>query len=159
MDAKHVEILTTSSPTVLRRINTYPTSTPSISTTPESARTSASTSPASTKKGGFNKEAIKKKFLKKVKAKERAFLTSVSDLDNDTDDDRSSFSPLRDDEFEKRREDKLTGHCFIAKSIHGGYYTVAMDEGVKPNKDVLPSDDDTTEVKPPSMLLLLSLIS
>jgi hypothetical protein len=108
-------------------------------------------------KGGFDKEAIKKKFLKKVKAKERAFLASLSDLDNDTDDDQSSFSPLSDDESEKRREDKLTRHCFIAKSIHRGYCTVAMDEGVKPNKDMLPSDDDTTEVKPTIDALIAEL--
>jgi hypothetical protein len=37
-------------------------------------------------KGGFNKEALKKMYLKKVKAYERAFLASLSNLDNDTDD-------------------------------------------------------------------------
>jgi hypothetical protein len=109
-------------------------------------------------KGGFNKEALKKKYFKKAKAQERAFLASLSDLDNDTDDDRSS-SPSSDDESEKRCEDKLIGLCFVAKSIYGGYCTMAVDEGVKPNKDVLPGDDDSTEVKPTSMLLLPSLIS
>jgi hypothetical protein len=34
---------------------------------------------------------------------------------------------LSDDESEKRREDKLIGLCFVAKSIHGGYYTMAVD--------------------------------
>jgi hypothetical protein len=48
-------------------------------------------------KRGFDKEALKKKYFKKAKAQERAFLTSLSDLDNDTDDDRSS-SPSSDDE-------------------------------------------------------------
>jgi hypothetical protein len=67
-------------------------------------------------KGGFDKEALKK-YFKKAKAQERTFLASLSDLDNDTDDDRSS-SPSSDDESEKRREDKLTGLCFVAKSIH-----------------------------------------
>jgi hypothetical protein len=98
-------------------------------------------------KGGFDKEALKKKYFKKPKAQERAFLTSFSDLDNDTYDDRSSFSPSSDNESEKRHEDKLTGLCFIAKSIHGGYCTMAMDERVKPNKDVLLGDDDAAEVK------------
>jgi hypothetical protein len=98
-------------------------------------------------KGGFYKEALKKKYFKKAKAQERAFLTSLSDLDNDTDDDRSS-SPSSDDESEKRRENKLTGLYFIAKSIHGGYCTMVVDEGVKPNKDVLPGEDDSTKVKP-----------
>jgi hypothetical protein len=97
-------------------------------------------------KGGFDKEALKKKYFKKAKAQERAFLASLSNLDNNTDDDHSSS--LSDDESEKRREDKLTGLCFVANPIHGGYCTMAMDEGVKPNKDVLPGDDDSTEVKP-----------
>jgi hypothetical protein len=79
-------------------------------------------------KGGFDKEALKKKYFKKAKAQERAFLASLSDLDNDTD-DRSS-SPSSDDESEKRYKDKLIGLCFVAKSIHGGYRTMAMDEGV-----------------------------
>ena len=91
-------------------------------------------------KGGFDKEALKKKYFKKAKAQERAFLASLSNLDNDTDDDRSSSSS--DDESEKRCEDKLTRLCFVAKSIHGGYCTMAVDEGVKPNKNVLLGDDD-----------------
>jgi hypothetical protein len=45
-------------------------------------------------KGGFDKEALKK-YFKKAKAQKRAFLASLSDLDNDTDDDRSS-SPSSD---------------------------------------------------------------
>jgi hypothetical protein len=69
-------------------------------------------------KGGFDKEELKKKYFKKAKAQERAFLASLSDLDNDT--DWSSSSPLSDDESEKRCEDKFTGLCFVAKSIHGG---------------------------------------
>jgi hypothetical protein len=108
-------------------------------------------------KGEFDKEALKKKYFKKAKAQERAFLASLSNLDNDTNDDRSS-SPSSDDESEKRCEDKLTGLCFIAKSIHGGYCTMAMDEGVKPNKDVLPDDDDDSiEVKPSVDALIAEL--
>jgi hypothetical protein len=34
---------------------------------------------------------------------------------------------------------------------------MAMDEGVKPNKDVLPGDDDTTEVKPTVDALIAEL--
>jgi hypothetical protein len=89
---------------------------------------------------------VPKKYFKKAKTQELAFLTSLYDLNNDTDDDRSS-SPSSDDESEKRREDKLIGLYFVAKSIHGGYCTMAVDEGVKPNKDVLLDNDDTTEVK------------
>jgi hypothetical protein len=54
-------------------------------------------------KRGFDKEALKKKYFKKDNPQERAFLASLSDLDNDTDNDRSSSSS--DDESEKRRED------------------------------------------------------
>jgi hypothetical protein len=71
-------------------------------------------------KGGFDKEALKKLYLKKAKASERAFLASLSDLDNDTDDDRSS-SPLSDDESNRKCEDKLTELCFVAGSTHGWF--------------------------------------
>jgi hypothetical protein len=108
-------------------------------------------------KGGFDKEALKKRYFKKAKAQEHAFLASLSDLNNDTDDDQSSSSPSSDDESEKRRVDKLTELCFVAKPIHGGYYTMAMDEGVKPNKDMLLRDDDSTEVKPTVDALIVEL--
>jgi hypothetical protein len=108
-------------------------------------------------KGGFDKEALKKKYFKKAKVQECAFLASLSDLDNDTDNDGSSYSPSSDDESEKRREDKLTGLCFVTKSIHGGYCAMVVDEGVKPNKDVLPGDDDATEVKPTVNALIAEL--
>jgi hypothetical protein len=98
-------------------------------------------------KGGFAKEALKKKYLKKAKAQECAFLASLSDLDNDSDDDHSS-SPLSDDESKRKRENKLTGLCFVAGSTHGGICTMAVDDKVKASKDVLPDDDDTTEIKP-----------
>jgi hypothetical protein len=87
-------------------------------------------------KGGFDKEALKK-YFKKAKAQERAFLTSLSDLNNDTDDDRSSSSS--DDESEKRREDKLTELCFVTKSIHGDYCTMAVDEGVSLTRTCFPA--------------------
>jgi hypothetical protein len=68
-------------------------------------------------KDGFDKEAFKKKYLKKAKVQECAFLASLSDLNNDTDDNRSSSSSS-DNEFERKREDKLTRLCFIASSTH-----------------------------------------
>jgi hypothetical protein len=49
-------------------------------------------------KGGFDKEALKKKYLQKEKIKERAFLASLSDLDHDSDDVVSSSS---DEETER----------------------------------------------------------
>jgi hypothetical protein len=108
-------------------------------------------------KGGFDKETLKKKYFKKAKAQERAFLASLSDLDNDTNDDRSSSSSSNDDKSEKRHEDKLTELCFVAKSIYEGYCTMAMDKGMKPNKDVLPDNNDTTEVKPTVDALIAKL--
>jgi hypothetical protein len=95
-------------------------------------------------KRGFDKEALKK-YFKNAKTQERAFLASLSDLNNDT------------QESEKRHEDKLTGLCFVAKSIHGGYCTMAVDGVVKPNKDVLPDDDDSTEIKPSVDTLIAEL--
>ena len=66
--------------------------------------------------GGFDKEALKRSFRKKLKAKERAFLASLSDLDIDSNDERAtSFSS--DDEAEKKKvENKLMGLCFFADS-------------------------------------------
>jgi hypothetical protein len=107
-------------------------------------------------KGGFDKEAFKKKYLKKVKAQERAFLAFLNDLDNDIDDDQSS-SPSSDDESERKRENKLTELCFVADFTHGGFCTMAADEKVKASKDVLPGDNDTTEVKPTVDALIAKL--
>ena len=98
-------------------------------------------------KGGFYKEVLKKMYLKKAKAQERAFLASLSELDNDTDDDHSSSSSS-DDESERKRENKLTSLYFIAGSTHGGFCTMAVDDEVKAKKDVVPIDDDTNEVTP-----------
>jgi hypothetical protein len=72
-------------------------------------------------------------------------------------DNGRSSSPLSNDESEKWRENKLTGLCFVAMSIHVGYCTMVVDEGVKPNKDVLLDDDDTTEVKPTVDALIAEL--
>jgi hypothetical protein len=98
-------------------------------------------------KKGFDKEALKKMYRKKAKAQERAFLASLSDLDNDSGDDRSS-SPSSDDESERKMEEKLTGLCFVADSTHRGFCTMAIDEEVKASKDEVSFDDDTSEVSP-----------
>jgi hypothetical protein len=76
--------------------------------------------------GGFDKEALKKMYLKKAKAQECTFLASLSDLNNNTNDDHSSSSSS-DDESERKHEDKLTELCFITSSTHGGFYTMAVD--------------------------------
>jgi hypothetical protein len=55
-------------------------------------------------KGGFDKEALKKKYLQKAKIKECAFIASLSDLDHDSDDATSSSS---DEETDRRIEDTL----------------------------------------------------
>ena len=86
-------------------------------------------------------------YLKKAKAQEHAFLASLSDLDNDSNDDRIS-SPMRDDEFERKREDKLTEICFIVGTTHGGFCTMAIDAEVKASKDEVPVDNNTSEVTP-----------
>jgi hypothetical protein len=96
-------------------------------------------------KGGFNKEALKKKYLQKAKIKEHAFLASLSDLDHDSDDVISSSS---DDETERWVEDKLNGLCFIAYTARG-FCTMALGEdavGTSNNKDI--GDDTTSEVLP-----------
>jgi hypothetical protein len=73
-------------------------------------------------KGGFDKEALKKKYLQKAKIKECLFLASLSDLDHDSDDVVSSSS---DEETERRVDDKLNGLCFIADTA-GGFCTMAL---------------------------------
>jgi hypothetical protein len=90
-------------------------------------------------KGGFDKEALKKKYLQKAKIKECAFLASLSNLDHDSDDVVSSLS---DEEIERRVEDKLNGLCFIADTT-GGFCTMALGEDT-----VSTGDDTTSEVLP-----------
>jgi hypothetical protein len=90
-------------------------------------------------KGGFDKVAIKE-FLKKAKAHKRAFLNCLSDLKKDSTDSDSSTSS--DNESKRKMKDKLSGLYFHADTTKQGLYTMAMDEGVKPNKDVLSGDDD-----------------
>ena len=94
-------------------------------------------------KGGFDKEALKKWFLKKAKAQQRAFLASLSDL-NDSDDERASLSSS-DDEFERKVEERLNGLCFFTNSTHGGFCTMALGDK-ETGKDEEIGDDDTPEV-------------
>jgi hypothetical protein len=100
-------------------------------------------------KGGFDKEAFKKKYLQKEKIKERAFLASLGDLDHDSDDVVSLSS---DEKTERQVDDKLNGLCFITDPA-GGLCTMALGEdAVHANDDkdigdntiskVLPSADD-----------------
>jgi hypothetical protein len=73
-------------------------------------------------RGGFVKEAIKDKYLQKAKIKVCAFITSLSDLDHNSDDEASSSS---DEETDRRVEDKLNRLCFIAYTT-GGLCTMAL---------------------------------
>jgi hypothetical protein len=96
-------------------------------------------------KGEFDKEVLKKKYLKKDRDQEHAFLASLSDLNNDIDDDHSSSSSSND-ESERKHEDKLTGLCFIVGSTHGGFCTMAVDAELKASKNMVPIDGNTIEV-------------
>jgi hypothetical protein len=96
-------------------------------------------------KGGFNKEALKKKYLQKAKIKERAFLASLSDLDHNSDDVVSSSS---DEDTERRVEDKLNGLCFIADTARG-FCTMALGEdAVDTSIDKDIGNDTTSKVLP-----------
>jgi hypothetical protein len=96
-------------------------------------------------KGGFNKEALKKKYLQKANIKECAFLASLSNLDHDSDDVISSSS---DKETERWVEDKLNGLCFIADTA-GGFCTMALGEdAVSTSDDKDIGHDTTSEVLP-----------
>jgi hypothetical protein len=88
-------------------------------------------------KGRFDKEALKKKYFKKAKAQERAFLASLSDLDNDTNDDRSSSSS--DDESERKRKDKMIRLCFVAGPTHVGFCTWLSMSRCRPTRTWFPS--------------------
>jgi hypothetical protein len=64
---------------------------------------------------------------------------------------------LSDDKSKRKRENKLTRLCFIAGFTHKGFCTMAVDDKVKASKDVLPGDDDITEVKPTINALVAEL--
>jgi hypothetical protein len=46
--------------------------------------------------------------------------------------------PSSEDESERKREDQLTGLCFIAGTTHGGFCTMAVDAEVKVSNDEVP---------------------
>jgi hypothetical protein len=102
-------------------------------------------------KRGFDKEAIKKAYLKKAKAHERAFLDSLSDLEKDSIDSDSSTSS--GNESKRKIKDKLRGLCFHADTTKQGLYTTALGDEVEAGKgkveigkDEASSDDDTSHV-------------
>ncbi|XP_062186636.1 uncharacterized protein LOC133890193 [Phragmites australis] len=66
------------------------------------------------KKKYFDREALKKDFRKKFKAKERDFLASLSDFDVDSSDDDSSSSSEGRDNKKKKIIDNLNILCFMA---------------------------------------------
>jgi hypothetical protein len=75
-------------------------------------------------KGGFNKEALKKKYLHKARIMEHAFLASLIELNHDSDDVASSSS---DEEIDRWVEDKLNGLCFLVDTA-GGLCTMALGD-------------------------------
>jgi hypothetical protein len=100
-------------------------------------------------KGGFDKEVIKKEFLKKAKAHKRAFLDCLSDLEKDpTNSDPSTSS---DNESKRKIKDKLSGFCFHADTTKQGLCTTALGHEVEASKgevetskDKASSDDGTS---------------
>jgi hypothetical protein len=95
-------------------------------------------------KGGFDKETIKKEFIKKVKAHKRAFFDCLSDREKDSTDSDSSTSS--DNESKRKIKDKLSGLCFHADTTKQGLYTTALGDEVETGKDEASGDDDTSQV-------------
>jgi hypothetical protein len=93
-------------------------------------------------KRGFDKEALNKKCLQKAKIKERAFLTSLSNLDHNSDDVGSSSS---DKNIERQVKDKLNRLCFIDNTI-GGLCTMALGYDAVGSERQDIGDDSTSEV-------------
>jgi hypothetical protein len=85
---------------------------------------------------------VLKKYLQKAKIKERAFLTSLSDLNHDSDESASSSS---DTKLERRVENKPNRLCFIADPM-GGHCTMSLGDDVVGNdvKDI--SGNSASEV-------------
>jgi hypothetical protein len=79
-------------------------------------------------KRGFNKEAIKKEYLKKAKARDRAFLDSLSILEKDSTDSDSSTSS--DNESKCKIKDKLSGLSFHADTTKQSFCTRALGDEV-----------------------------
>jgi hypothetical protein len=95
-----------------------------LTTTLVSARASGHTPPTSTSPREDSIRRHSKKYHQKANIKERAFLASLSNLDQDSDDAASSSS---NEETERWVEDKLNGLCFIADTI-GGLCTRALGD-------------------------------
>jgi hypothetical protein len=100
-------------------------------------------------KGGFDKEAIKKEFIKKTKAHKRAFLDCLSDLEKDSTDSDSSTSS--DNESKRKIKDKLSGLYFHADTTKQGLCTMTLGDEVEAGKDKVEtgkdeasSDDDSS---------------
>jgi hypothetical protein len=76
----------------------------------------------------FDKEYIKRKYIKKKKAEKHAFLASLSDLE-----DSDAKASSSDDEAETKIEEKLNGLCFFADAKHGGFCTMALGDEASGN--------------------------
>ena len=100
-------------------------------------------------KKSFDKEALKKRFYKKSKAQERAFLASLSDLDESENEESSSS----DEEHEGRVEDKLNGLCFVGAEF-GGFCTMALDGETTGANDSTPEVDEVET--PPTLDSLIA---
>ena len=104
------------------------------------------------KSKGYNKDYIKKKYLKKKKAEEQAFLSSLSDIEL-LDDEQASSSD--EDEVEKKKiEDKFNGLCFFTSPEHGGFCTMAIEDEEHGGTGDAQEDSTSTEV--PSSIESLS---
>jgi hypothetical protein len=93
--------------------------------------------------GGYDKDKILSKYRKNMKAQERAFITSLSDVD-DNSDNKSSPS---DDESKRKVEDRFNGLCFFANTAQG-FCTMALGDEVENDKCNAANNDDTSEVAP-----------
>lgn len=85
---------------------------------------------------------LKQKCIHKTKLMKHAFLTSLNDLNNDSNHTSSSLS---DDEFERAVEDKLNIVCFFVDTIRC-LYTMALGEKVVSDNDKDNDKDSTSNV-------------
>nr|XP_034570987.1 uncharacterized protein LOC117835774 [Setaria viridis] len=105
---------------------------------------------------GQGRHQEKKEHRKKVKA--RAFITSLSDVNSDTDDHTDSSSSEEDDNHKTKKKDgkNFNGLCFYFGKNRDGYCVMALNADNK--KDSKESDSDSeTEVKPTSEQLTLEV--
>jgi hypothetical protein len=95
-------------------------------------------------KGGFDKETIKKKFLKKVKDHKHAFLDCLSDLEKDSTNNDSSTSS--NNESKHKIKDTLSGLCFHADTTKQGFYTMALGDEAVSGDGEARGDDSKSKV-------------